>query len=268
MDNIFEIFGKIVAAVGGTGVIIVAVSTTLSKFGVELLTNRLSRKDNLSDEYRAKKDSALEELLNEFSVFNNSSIAESELILVPRHRCPARIYNKHFIPISFGFLEDLDKLKEYRAKIIGIVSKNQFWFSDELNTIFNHYLSYLYNVQYIYMLKMLKPQKLCAYFLSIDLNSMHSKISQEIRNCYFGKHNKKYKSISNEKYWANMNKSYKDFSLAVFTMMLANEKQKKEFDYIKHEESNIYKHYNLCMSCELNCPLAKQDFICFETEEE
>ena len=263
MDNVFEIIGKIATAVGGVGVIIIALASILSKIGVERLTSRLSKKDSISHEHRIKKDKALEELLSEFNMLYNSgtSIAKSKLILVPKHKCLARKYSKHFIPMSYEFLENVDKLIEYRESITGIISNNQFWFSDKLTTIFNYYVSYLYNVQYLYMLEIIKPSKLCAFFLSMDLHTMQSQISREVRNCYFGKHKTKYKSISNEKYWDKMNKSSKDFSLASLMMMFAGEEQRKEFKYIKYEKSNFYKHYKLCVSCEIDCPLAKKDFI-------
>ena len=257
MDNIFEILGKIVAAVGGAGVIIIAVSTILSKFGIERLTNYLSKKDNRSEEYRLKKDKALEELLNEFNIFYNSNTSKVETILVPRYHCPARKYSKYFLPNIYIFLEDVEKLKEYKIRVIEIITKNQFWFNDKLNLMFNYYVSYLSNVEYIYSHKWIKPSKLYSLFISLDLYIIQANISREVRNCYFLKYKSKYHSIRISKYWKNINNAFKNFTLSNINMMLANEEQRKEFKNIKYTKSNFYKHYQLYRTCELDCPLAK-----------
>jgi hypothetical protein len=65
-----------------------------------------------------------------------------------------------------------------------------------------------------------------------------------------------------------MNKAFKNFTLANISMMLANEKQRKEFKDIKYKKSNFYKHYQLCRTCELDCPLAKPDPINIVNTEE
>jgi len=258
MDDLFETIGKIVAIGGSVVTIIIAVASILSKFGiVDMFIKRLSKKYDISDEYRVKKDSALEELLSEF----NSFYTNADIILVPRYKCPAREGFTYFIPMSYLFLEDVEQLQKYIVDITKIISKNQFWFSNELNTQFSHYLGLIRTIYYVYMLGLITPNKLFAYFISFDLNNMQSKISQEIKKCYYGKHKTKNTKISIGKFWNKMNRSHKDSAFATFSMLFANEEQKREFSYINYKESRFYKHYELCMSCDIDCPLAKQDFI-------
>ena len=258
INNAMNDSTAIMTTIISSGIVTVLITTITA-----LIQYKTNKRDTLSTEYRQKKDKALDELLNDFNSLNNLELtSNSEIALIPRQECSARELNNVFIPISMMFLEDIDKLNEYKNNVALIISKHQFWFSDKLSQAFHYYVSYLDNLFYLCKLNIIKPNKLLSVLLSMDFYNMQLWINKELNNCYFGKQKTKYIPIMNKKYVKKFIQLNKRHALGSLVLMTANDEMKEKYKKVKYTESNFYKHYTLCMACKLNCPLAKQDFIC------
>ena len=86
--------------------------------------------------------------------------------------------------MAFEFLESIDSLKEYSRSVYLIMTKNRFWFSDELNRELDNYVSYFFSLQYACEAGFVRPNKLMSNLLAFDFYKMRSKINKEIKNCH------------------------------------------------------------------------------------
>ena len=250
--------------------ILVAMITSGAAATAALLTATMSfiqrkgdRKNNLSDEYRKKKNEALEDLVTALESCHSSvvSYTESGIVPFPRYECPAKGVTGALIMYSNKVLASEDKLSEYRNRLFLIIDKHSFWFSDRLKEEFHFYKSYLDNLLYLCETRKVKPNKLLSVLLDFDFYKMHFWISKEIKKCYFEKFSPNCRSIFNKKNIRRFQRRQKELALGMLVLSLASDEKKKEYRYLKYKESDFMKRYTLCMKCELKCPLAQQDFI-------
>lgn len=81
MSDFFELFGKVIAAVGGAGVILVAVSGFLSKLWAQLFMERQKRKyEEEIEEYKNKLQYELEKAqqFNERATYKDKALFDTE----------------------------------------------------------------------------------------------------------------------------------------------------------------------------------------------
>jgi len=104
--------------------------------------------------------------------------------------------------------------------------------------------------------------------LSEDFRFMNSWIGNEIKKCYFERYCKNDKVVFNKVYRKRFLELNKKSALGNLVLYLSDDKKKQEYSEVKVEESNFFIHYKKCIACELNCPLAKQDFICNDSKGE
>ena len=257
---------SILVAVLSTGAVSALISTIASYF-----IRKSDRRFNVSDEYRKRKCEAMDSLIESLNKLRYSRPLEAEntIIPIPRFECPARKIHGSFLPQTVNYLQDKEKLVEHRNSINNVVSNYRFWFSAGMEQALHYYLSYLDNLLFMCESGQVMLNNLLSVLLVQDFYEMNNWIDKEIKRNYFNKYRIKFKNVYDDKrYRIKFNTLHQKSSLGNLMIKLSNEEKQQQYKNIKFEESRIIRRYNLCMSCSLSCPLAKQDFICASEKEE